>query len=247
MAATEITEPRATSQRADDKEQHYAQAGKAMLELSHAFKNLLQMVGGAAEVVDYALQARQMDKVEKSWGILSVNFKRLKKSLLDVLDFTKRQALDPCTCDIHDELEQTVKGLKGLAAHKRFALQVEFDSRMPDVVVDPERIGLMTLNMLLHAIDQTDEPDGQIRLQTVFTPQQNQFEIRVTDNGPAYTPSQQNQLFTPHETHRQRFSTGIGLMLAQQIAAQHQGRIDLTCTENGNTLTAILPVKSVGR
>lgn len=241
MASTKLSEQKTASADADEKQRHYAQAGKAMLELSHAIKNILQMVGGAAEVIDYALQTRQMDKVEKSWGILSQNYKRLKKNLLDMLDYTKRQPLDPCKCDVNDELEQTLKSLKWVVAQKKFTIQAQLDSKLPEVTIDPERIGLMTLNMLLHAIDQVDEPDGQILLQTVFWRQQNQFEIRVTDNSPAYPAQLRQQLFTPHETHKQRFSTGIGLMLAQQIAFQHGGRIELTCTDKANTLTAILP------
>jgi nitrogen-specific signal transduction histidine kinase len=243
MTPIELLEPQTTSAEPDGKERHYAEAGRAMRELSHALKNILQMVGGAAEVIDYALQVKQMDKVEKSWGILSLNVKRLKKSLLDILDFAKKQPLDKCECDINEELKRTLNSLKWIVAYKKFKVQVQLDAALPQVEIDPERIGLMTLNLLLHAIDQVADNDGLIRLQTSFHPQQNQFAIRVTDNSPAYSPALQQQLFTPHETHQQRFSTGIGIVLAQQIASQHGGRIELTCADGANTLTAILPVK----
>jgi len=244
MTPTDLLEPQAPSAEVDEKERHYVEVGRAMRELSHALKNILQMVGGAAEVIEYALQVKQMDKVEKSWGILSLNVKRLKKSLLDILDFTKKQSIDKCECDINEELKRTLNSLKWISAHKKFRIQVQLDAALPQVDIDPERIGLMTLNLLLHAVDQVVDNDGLIQLQTKFHPKQDQFEIRVTDNSRVYSPELQRQLFTPHETCQQRFSTGIGIALAQQIASQHEGRIELTCAEGANTLAAILPVRT---
>jgi nitrogen-specific signal transduction histidine kinase len=98
------------------------------------------------------------------------------------------------------------------------------------------------MNVLLHAIDQVEPPDGQLVLQTVFCREWGQFEIRVTDNAPAYPPQLQQQLFSPHETCKQRFSSGIGLMLARQIALQHGGKLELACADGANCVTATLPI-----
>lgn len=228
----------------DEKSRHYADSGKAIEQLSHAIKNMLQMVGGAAEVIDYALQAKQMNKFEKSWGILNLHFRRLRKNLLDIMDFTKKQSLDKCKCDINDELNQTLKSLKWITAYKRFKIRMHLDPEMPEVEVDPERISLMALNMLLSAVDRVDETEGVIQLKTVVCPTLNQFEISVIDNTLAYPDQMQERFFTPHETHHQRFSTGIGLALAQQIAVQHGGRLELVCADRNNRLAAIIPIRS---
>lgn len=222
---------------------HYAEAGKAVRQLSHAIKNIMQMVGGAAEIIDCALQRNQMDRVEKSWAILSLNWRRLRKYLLDIMDYTKMQSLQIASCDIHEEIKQVAGSLKWIAAHKKFKLQVQLDSSLPQVEADAERIGLMVLNMLLNAVDQAKEDDPVVNLQTRYDASKNQYEIHVTDNGPAYTPEFQQQIFTPHETHRQRFSNGIGIMLAGQIAAQHGGRMTLDCRDGANTLSAALPTR----
>lgn len=244
MAGIGLLEKQSNGTAEEQKERHYAEAGMALLRLSHAIKNIMQMVGGAAEVTDYALQLNQMEKAVKSWGILSFNWKRLRKYLLDILDYTKMQPLQIVSCDVHEEIKRVVNSLKWVTAHKKFKLQVQLDTTMPQVEVDAERVGLMALNMLLNAIDQAEEETGTVRLQTRFVASQNQFEIRVTDNSPAYSSEFQQQLFTAHETHKQRFSNGIGLMLVQQIACQHGGRITPDCRDGANTLTATLPVKA---
>ncbi|MBN2511928.1 MAG: HAMP domain-containing histidine kinase [Sedimentisphaerales bacterium] len=243
MSEVQLLESIEQSAQMDEKDRHYAQAGKALRELSHALKNILQMVGGAAEVIDYAFQLKQMDKVEKSWPILSQNVKRMKKNLMDILDYTKKQNLEKCPCNLNEELKRVLNSLKAIGQVKKFKLQAQLDSALPEVNIDPERIGLMTLNMLLNAIDQVPEEAGVVTIQTRYIASENQFKICVSDNGEPYTPEFQKQLFTPHETHKQRFSTGIGMMLAQQIAVQHEGKIKVHCTAGQNSLSAIFPIK----
>jgi len=244
MTPVELMDIRTTLSKVDERTLHYAEAGRAMQEMSHSIRNILQIIGGAAEVIDYSLHAKQMDKVEKCWGILSLNVKRLKKNLLDIIDFTKKQSLDKCECDVNQELELAISSLDWIEVYKKFTIQVQWDSDLPQVEIDPERIGLMTLNLLLHAIDQVSDNDGLIQLRTQYCRQQNQFKICVTDNGRTYSPDLQRKLFGPHEASQQRFSSGIGIALAQQIAFQHEGRIELSLAEGANLLTAILPVKT---
>jgi len=227
MAELELLEKQTDGTAEEQKERHYAEAGKAVRQLTHAIKNIMQMVGGAAEVIDCAMERNEMDRVVKGWGILSLNWKRLRKYLLDIMDYTKMQSPKIAACDIHEEIKQVCGSLDWIAAHKKFKLQVQLDSTMPPVEADAERIGLMALNMLLNAIDQSDDGRAVVQLQTRFDAAQNQFEICITDNGPAYPPDFQQQIFTAHETHKQRFSDGIGIMLAHLIAAQHGGRMAL--------------------
>jgi signal transduction histidine kinase len=245
MTEIELLEKRTDGTAEELKEHHYAEAGEAVRQLSHAIKNIMQMVGGAAEIIDYAIERNQTDKMLKSWDILSVNWKRLRKYMLDIMDYTKMQPLQIATCDIHEEIKRVLNSLKWIASQKKFKLQVQLDSAMPQVGVDAERVGLMTLNMLLNAIDHAEDTTGIVQLQTRFISGQNQIEIRVTDNGAGYSTEFQQQLFTPHETHQQRFSNGIGMMLAGQIACQHNGHIALECRDGANALTATLPVQPV--
>lgn len=76
-------------------------AGKATLQLSHSVKNILQMVGGAAEVIDFGLRSNEIHRVKKSWDILKPNIERLKKFTLDMLDYSKERKLEVDNCDFN--------------------------------------------------------------------------------------------------------------------------------------------------
>jgi len=242
MTELELLEKTTDGTAEEQKERHYAEAGMAVRHLSHAIKNIIQMVGGAAEVIDCAMERNQMDRVIKSWPILSVNWRRLRKYLLDIMDFAKMQRPQIASCDIHEEIKSVLNSLKWIAGQKKFKLQVQLDPSMPQVQVDADRIGLMVLNMVLNAIDQAEDGLGVVRVQTRVA--ELQFQISVSDNALAYSPEFQEQIFTPHETHKQRFSNGIGMMLAQQIAANHGGRMTLDCRDGANMLTVTLPIKA---
>jgi signal transduction histidine kinase len=129
MTEIELLEKRTDGTAEELKEHHYAEAGEAVRQLSHAIKNIMQMVGGAAEIIDYAIERNQTDKMLKSWDILSVNWKRLRKYMLDIMDYTKMQPLQIATCDIHEEIKRVLNSLKWIASQKKFKLQVQLDSR----------------------------------------------------------------------------------------------------------------------
>jgi nitrogen-specific signal transduction histidine kinase len=242
MTELGLLEKPTTGAAEEQKERHYAEAGMAVRQLSHAIKNIMQMVGGAAEVIDCAMERNQMDRVVKSWSIMSVNWRRLRKYLLDIMDFAKMQSPQIAACDIHEEIKSVLDSLKWIAGQKKFKLQVQLDPSMPQVEVDVERVGLMVLNMVLNAIDQAQDGLGAVKVQTRAAG--TEFQISVSDNALAYSPEFQEQIFTPHETHQQRFSNGIGIMLAEQIARVHGGKITLDCRDGANTLTATLPLKA---
>ena len=67
--------------------------GNAALQLSHSVKNILQMIGGAAEIVDFGLRTNQIHRVKRSWDILKPNLERMRKYTLEMLDYSKDRPL----------------------------------------------------------------------------------------------------------------------------------------------------------
>jgi signal transduction histidine kinase len=226
-------------------DEHLVESGKALLTLSHALKNILQMVGGAAEVIDYALEIDKIDKVRQSWGIFISNLQRLKKFLLDFLDYTKQRPLELSPCDPNNIVRNIVESMKNLLKQKKIKLQVHLDSSAIPLMLDEDRVGLMTLNMIINAIDMVEEGSGLVRIETHLLPDSGQLEIVVSDNATTIDEQVIDNLLTPFESHHHRFGCGIGLPLALQIAEQHGGTLELHTLQNqGHTARVILPAKT---
>jgi len=53
------------------------------------------------------------------------------------------------------------------------------------------------------------------------------------------------KIFTPFESDKNKFGTGLGMPIAKQIVEQHKGRIEIESEPGkGTTFRIILPVKA---
>jgi len=217
-------------------------AGNATLKLSHSVKNILQMVGGAAEVIDFGLKTNQIHRVKKSWDILKPNLERLKKFTLDMLDYSKERKLEIGPCDFNRVIQGSIESLKSQLKQKNSKLNIRVDPKMPTVKLDGERIHEMSLNLILNAIDIVDENTGVVSVEAKYLSPQKEILLSITDNGPGISDEMKTKIFTPFESDKNKFGTGLGMPIAKQIVDQHNGRIEIDSEPNkGTTFNIFLP------
>jgi len=65
------------------------------------------------------------------------------------------------------------------------------------------------------------------------------IQIRIADNGPGIPVLVRQKIFLPFVSESRESGTGLGLTLAQQIAQEHGGGIELEQTTAGNTVFTI--------
>ena len=221
-------------------------AGKATLKLSHSVKNILQMVGGAAEVIDFGLKKNEIHRVKKSWDILKPNLDRMRKFTLDMLDYSKERKLETGPCDLNRVVQGAIESLKSQLKQKQSKLRIRIDKKIPQVELDSERIHEMSLNLILNAIDIVDEVKGIVTVETLYNADQQSIVLSVTDNGPGISDDMKQKIFTPFESGKNKFGTGLGMPIAKQIVDQHSGKIEIDSEEGkGTTFRVILPAKVI--
>ena len=223
-------------------EKRLAQAGKATLNLSHSVKNILQMVGGAAEVIEFGLRTNQIHRVKRSWEILSPNLERLRKFMLDMLDYSKERKLEIGSCDFNRIIQGAIESLKAQLKQKGSKLNIRVDRNIPILELDAERIHEMSLNLILNAIDIVDHDTGVVTVSTHYLENEKAIQLSVTDNGPGMSDEMKKKIFTPFESGKNKFGTGLGMPIAKQVVDQHNGRIEIESQPGeGATFNVILP------
>lgn len=221
-----------------------AAAGKATLILSHSVKNILQLIGGAAEVIDFALRSNEMHRVRKSWDILRPNLTRLRKFVRDMLDYSKERELEKGPCEFNRVLQGAIETLRDQLKRTGIKINIRTDQAMPTVLLDSERIHEMSLNLILNAFDICDLQKGIIDVQTRYLPGENELCLTVQDNGPGMTPEVQARIFEPFESTKNKIGTGLGMAIAKQIIDQHKGRIEIeTELGKGTAFHVYLPAE----
>lgn len=221
--------------------------GTAALKLSHSVKNILQMIGGAAEIVDFGLRTNQIHRVKRSWDILKPNLERMRKYTLEMLDYSKDRPLKLEACDLNRVIQSAIESLKSQLKQKNSKLNIRIDQKIPTIELDSERIHEMALNIILNAIDIVDEQVGIVSVETRYLPEQQEVLYAVTDNGPGMMEEMKVKIFTPFESKKSKFGTGLGMPIAKQVVDQHGGRIEIdTEIDKGTTFNIYLPAKPVG-
>lgn len=217
-------------------------AGKATLNLSHSVKNILQMIGGAAEVVDFGLRGNQIHRVKRSWDILKPNLERMRKYILEMLDYSKERNLNLDPCDFNRVIQSSIETLKSQLRQKNLKINIRVDQKIPTIELDSERIHEMALNIILNAIDIVDDIGGLVSVETKYHPDEQVVTLSVTDNGPGMSAEMKEKIFTPFESEKKKFGTGLGMAIAKQIIDQHKGRIEIeSLSSRGTTFTIQLP------
>jgi len=218
-------------------------AGKATLNLSHSVKNILQMIGGAAEVIDFGLRSNQIHRVKRSWDILKPNLERMRKYTLEMLDYSKERELNPGPADFNRVIQGAIESLKSQLKTKNSKINIRVDRKIPEVFLDAERIHEMALNLILNAIDIVDDNNGLVSIETKYHPDEERISLAVTDNGEGISDEMKEKIFTPFESEKKGLGTGLGMPIAKQIIDQHNGTIEIDSeVGQGTTFTIYLPV-----
>lgn len=169
---------------------------------------------------------------------------RIETMLKEILDFAKPQEIRLVAQDIHIVLDQAVERVKPILQRKKIQLQKEWDSRMPLVLVDAERLLQVMVNLLQNAMDAIMHEKGEIQLTTHYNEKQGSCQIEVRDNGIGIPQQDLAKVFDPFFTKKPG-GTGLGLSVVQKIIETHKGRIQIESTIGKGTLVRVeLPVES---
>ncbi len=221
-----------------------AQAGLAAQKMSHAVKNILQMVGGAAEVIDFALKTKQLDRLQRGWDILQPNLQRMKKFTLDMLDYSRPSPLEIVPGDLSSLVGSVVESVTNITKDRGITIDLDLDSSRSSVALDPTRIQDMLRNLLINAIDRIGSNPGTITLESSIVSERRSVIISLSDTGPAIKPELAAEVYAPYEPHREQLSTGLGMAIARRIVEQHNGDIHFENISSGVRFTITLPMST---
>lgn len=227
--------------RAEEDRQVLLEAGQALRDLSHFAKNILQMVGGAAEVMDLALQRKDMDRLRQSSVLLNANVDRLKRLTIDLCEYSKVRPLNRTTCRLNDLVQDAVRSLPPGMDPLLASLCLNLSDALPETKLDVSQITQAIRHMLIHLLDTPDNPENRVAVETCHLAANR--ELHVCFSAPVTLPTPVQALFEPAEYKNSRFRTGLNLPLAVRFISRHDGRIELEPLPGGTVnLIVCLPL-----
>ncbi len=194
-----------------------------ILGLAHELKNPLSGIRGAAQLL--ASDARDKETIECA-GIITKEADRLRE-LLDTLKQLEPFAEEEFeSLDIHEILMEIIY-LESMS-DKHITYKQNYDVTLPPVRGDTNSLKQVFLNLIKNA-SQAIDGNGEVEITTRWITEhklkgQNSMSVEIKDSGTGIPEDSLDKIFNPFYTTKKEGS-GLGLFLAYQIIAKHDGAI----------------------
>ena len=243
----DVSERVAAEQERQELEQQLRQAqrleavGRLAGGVAHDFNNMLSVILGYSEAALANLAPEE--ELHGDLQDIAEAARRSADLTRQLLAFSRKQVIEPQSLDLSRAIEGMGKLLKRLIGED-IELQIETDSRLWQVFLDPTQVDQVLANLAVNSRDAM--PDGgrlliRIQNQSLAEPRPGlapgeYVVIEVADSGCGMTEETRDHLFEPfYTTKAEGVGTGLGLSTVYGIVQQNGGQIEVDSTLGAGT------------
>lgn len=226
--ATRLEAERESQERRRDLERQLFHAerlstlGRLAAGLAHEINNPLEGLGRYLQMIEEDLAAGHTADAPRLLGKVQEGAARVAAVVGRFLAFAAPHHSQTAAVDLEVLARETLDFLRGAKpfAGIRFVLQAA--PALPRISGDRVTLGQVILNLLMNAAQaQNDKGPGEVRLE--LARDADDLVVRVLDQGPGLPAELADRIFEPFVSSRG--STGLGLAICREIAAQHGGSL----------------------
>jgi signal transduction histidine kinase len=173
---------------------------------------------------------------------------RISTLINELLEFARPSDPKVKAEDINTILDSILLLVSSGTKKKHIHIIKNFSPDLPSVPIDREQIKQVFLNILINAIEATEE-NGDIHVKTrpyVKSNGEPYIQVEFTDTGSGISAEYLESIFDPFFTTKHKGS-GLGLSISNQIVQEHKGYIDVESQLNkGSSFYVNLPLRQEG-
>ncbi len=214
-----------------------ASVGKLAAGVAHEIRNPLTSLKMRLFSIRRAIGKNS--RYEDDFRIISEEITRLENVIRNFLEFSRPQKLNLHNYDISILIDKTLELFGPVFSEKKIKLIREAAMELPQVRADSEQIKQVFINLLRNSIEAMESGEIQILVKVERSiSNQQMVVVRFQDNGPGIPASARDRIFEPFFSTREE-GIGLGLCIAAQIMAGHEGKIELEFSSNRGTCFAV--------
>lgn len=212
-----------------------ATIGQLASSVGHELRNPLGVMSNAVYILERSMPSPPQ-KVQEYLRLLSTQIKLSERIVADLLDSTRSSSPQRRPVDVGPLLAEQIDRVT-VPANVRTELSV--DDGLPSVLVDPDQIGQILVNLLTNAAQAMDEQPGVLRVHARNGG--GRVRIDVRDTGPGVPPELSEKIFEPLYTTKAR-GIGLGLAVSRSLATANRGSLTVVNHPDGGAVfTLVLP------
>lgn len=232
------------------KAERLASIGETVASLAHYIKNISTGMGGGMYMVHSGIAKEKPDLIEEGWAMFQRNLERVSDLVLDLLRYARQKKPQRAPYGINEIVSEVVRSFERHAGDHRVKLNKILAPDLPEALVERDGIHRMLAHLVSNAIDACiyDADTSKKWEVTLMTRMEKTADsgkttlIEVTDNGCGMTDEIKAHLFGRFFTTKAGHGIGLGLLVAQKIIREHDGRISIESEAGkGTTVSVHLP------
>ncbi|MEX6688957.1 ATP-binding protein [Danxiaibacter flavus] len=199
----------------------FAATGRIARTMAHEVRNPLTNIGLASEQLRGEIDGNN-EEIALLMGMIDRNVSRINQLITDLLNSTKFVQLQYTKVNVNNLVDDTLMLAKDRIDLKNIKLEKSYDPNLCDIKVDPEKMKIALLNIIVNAVEAMESSSGVLNIKT--EKDGDKCLIRITDNGSGMDEETVSKLFEPYFTRKPN-GTGLGLTSTQNIILNHNGKI----------------------
>ncbi len=219
--------------------ERFATMGEMAAEIGHEINNYLAIARAQLELFAHCVEGSVSERAQRYVGSLSQQLVRMHRMSRGLMGFWgERQAREHC--DLNTIVRETVEFVTPLDRFDEVRFSMDLASDMPLVLIDPEQIQQVLLNLFNNAADALKGRSGRIRVSSCHWAEEDLVEMIIADNGPGIHPKILDRIFEAGFTTRPD-GHGYGLAVCKRIVEQHNARLSVQ-SQSGKGTTFVLSI-----
>jgi two-component system sensor histidine kinase HydH len=216
-----------------------AAIGDLAAGIAHEVRNPLSSIKGYATYFGSFFEEGSDNR--KAAGIMAEEVDRVNRVISELLEFARPSDLKFIKTNIRKLIEHTLSIVTHEANFAGVTIIKQFDHGLPELMIDPDRITQVILNILINAI-QAMEHGGKL---TVITRhEKDMVVIHISDTGKGISALEQTNMFNPYFTTK-KTGTGLGLAIVHKIVEDHGGSVQVRSMPGiGTRISIVLPLNA---
>ena len=197
-----------------------ATVGELAAGIAHELKTPLLGVASGAQMLSRRLDP-QDEEGRRLVDEVRQRIRRMEQAMQELLSYARPAPARLSPLDPNAIVERALRLVEPRAGRSGVTVERQLAASLPSVLMDPEQIGQVVVNLALNGIEAMDG-GGILEVETRIA--DGAVELCVSDSGPGIPPEERERVFRPFYTTKHT-GTGLGLAMVRQIVERHGGLV----------------------
>ncbi|MFA4915477.1 MAG: ATP-binding protein [Syntrophales bacterium] len=221
--------------------------GHTVATMAHGIKNILTGLDGGIYVVNSGLNKKDSKETLKGWEMVQRNVARIAGLVKDILYCAKKREHEISLINPNHVALEVFDLFSKTAAREKIEMTIDVDRELGTMLLNAEDLHIALSNLVHNALDackfDSNRNDHRVAIRTSRKGPIAIFE--VSDNGPGLPHGWEDYIFTEMLSTKERYGTGLGLLVTKKTVDELGGQITVTSDSNkGTTFHVSFPINS---